>query len=92
MRQVTQITLPQRTIFFKPSSDDWNPTYPDGTVKVAGYWYNDGMRRVCVWGQDDKGLELNTYNTEKADQLLKQLSCAGLITIQMLLELGFVWG
>jgi hypothetical protein len=90
MKRRIPLTVKQ-SIFHKPSPDDWHPNYPDGTVHVASYIYDDGMRRICVWGQDDTGMELDTYDDAKAELLLRQLNSSGMITMQMLLELGFVW-
>ncbi|MCA9495832.1 MAG: hypothetical protein KC589_02730 [Nanoarchaeota archaeon] len=53
----------KRIDVFKKTSDDWYPNYPNDMVKVSFLKLpnilqnSDDEWRVCVWGNDDFGLE-----------------------------------
>jgi len=57
----------ESTRVFKITQDQWHPPYKingyhEGVenpwmVEVSWIRYEDGSRRVCVWGADDHGLE-----------------------------------
>lgn len=46
-----------------PTLDDWYPTYDNGTVRVkvndVRWLWDELAIRVCAWGADDFGLELD---------------------------------
>ena len=54
-----------RVSVFKETTDDWCPSfeikgdarYKYHLVEVSYLELSDGMWRVCVWGQDDMGME-----------------------------------
>ena len=84
-----------------PTPDEWYGTYEDGTVKVSVInltsWNNEKpCIRVCVWGNDDFGLEKDTYfeNNEEVqtffDSKVKEVNGWSIVTIKMLREMGFV--
>jgi len=55
-------------------TDDWYPTFPDNKVRVAlilndldhkGYKFV----RICAWGADDFGLEMDFEGTSEENEL-----------------------
>jgi hypothetical protein len=40
--------------------EDWYPNFDGDTVRARLYLLGDGSWRVCVWGADDTGVELDT--------------------------------
>jgi hypothetical protein len=49
---------------FRPTTDDWSPTYPDGTVAMSSVIpLRNGQFRIAVWGGDDDGFERD-FDTE----------------------------
>jgi len=42
---------------FKPTSEDWYPNYDNNYVRIAYYSNPDSEPLVCVWGNDDCGME-----------------------------------
>lgn len=79
--------------------DDWHPAYnaPDvsyvdhrrvgGFVKVSFIHLTDGLYRVCVWGADDTGMELDQKSRMDAMSLYK--SIPNPVTMKELTLLGF---
>jgi hypothetical protein len=53
-------------------AEDWYPTV-DGLVTVKLIEYSDGMHRVCVWGGDDTGMEIDTYDAASAKRLFERI-------------------
>jgi hypothetical protein len=58
----------ERIECFKPTNDDWYPNYPNDTVRVALMVNMDNKgeiwHRVCVWGADDCGMEMDFVGKE----------------------------
>ena len=83
-----------------PTPDDFYPTYEDGTVKVSvmrlPYPRKPETIRTCVWGGDDTGYDRDeSFRTKKEARLcferrVKEVNGWGIVTVQMLLDLGFV--
>lgn len=71
----------------RPTSDDWHPTRADGTVRVSVLHLEEGLHRVCVWGEDDFGMELDT-DEATARRLFGALAAADPVSIDMLEGLG----
>jgi hypothetical protein len=82
---------------FAPTTDDWSPTFPDGTVAVSRimespeYWQQKYPERpafkILVIGGDDTGLEKEFYTHLEAQEARDALPV--IITMQDLLERGF---
>ena len=78
---------------YVPTKDDWHPTCGGGFVMVrflqllpdpkAGY-------RIAVWGGDDFGLEKDLTSFDSASALYKELTEEENLTVQSLLDKGFV--
>lgn len=87
---------PRRHEFRAPTTDDWCPTRADGTVTVSavelvGGNGTVGHTRVCVWGDDDLGMEcdfdIDVVNFEMACIIADNLPRP--ITFEALVKLGF---
>lgn len=81
--------LTRTTLFRKVTPDDWSPTREDGTIRIAAYIYSDGMYRIGVWGDDDLGMELDTFDGAKHANILKFIQNAAFVSISMLKSWGF---
>ncbi len=85
---------------FVPTPDDFHPTLADGTVEVSvmrlPYPKKPETIRTCVWGGDDTGYDRDEdFRTKEEARLcferrVKEVSNWGIITVDMLRELGFV--
>lgn len=78
------IQLPERQTMMMPTLDDW---YPNHTLKDHPSGLVDGVQvsfielmpygkyprkwRVCVWGNDDCGMERDYTDSERTDALAK---------------------
>ena len=77
-----------------PTPDDWHPTYPDGTVRgrVIDTMSDDSLR-ICFWGADDFGMELDIppdeWDKETSRKWSRWLDGLGLVTKKMLFDMGF---
>lgn len=86
---INNMTLKDATIL-KWTTDDWCPNFHDTLVEVSfhvsigpgGY---DGCSRVCVWGADDIGMELDGDDAEETFLKIIQLDD---LTFDNLKELG----
>ena len=74
----------------KPTSDDWSPNFPDGTVFVSLYEYTKGpvLWKFNVSGYDDTCMALYTDNTQKKDLTLNWILNLSVISKQDLLDWG----
>lgn len=61
------ISRRERSDTYRPTSDDWYPNCYDGTVKVSFIELSSQQWRVCVWGDDDMGMERD-YPSDERDQ------------------------
>jgi len=68
------------------TAEDWYPT-TNGLVKISLIKFNDDTWRVCVWGDDDYGLELNDLAEDKARIIFNQI--VHLTTKLDLINMGF---
>lgn len=88
---------------FRPTTDSWAGTFPDGTVGIAivpltkwvrgkcGRLTKDDSNviwyRVCVWGTDDTGMEIDNLSHDEARRIV--LSLPSIITMADLATRGF---
>ncbi len=81
---------PQRSVVHRPTSDDWCPNLPDGTVKVSFIELFDGCWRVCVWGGDDTGMERDfpPAERESAMRMHERLAGCSDVTRRVCADLG----
>ena len=95
---------PHRMSAFKPTTDDWYPSYRlDGwwqgkehqtlvEVSCLELLGPEGDWRVCVWGGDDFGMELDFSGDDaqsKSTLLFLDLIAQDTITRQDLIDRGF---
>lgn len=67
--------------FSLPTQDDWYPNRIRNTVEISVYEYtipdkhNNLTIRVCVWGDDDFGLEKDMFfpNSNEKEKALKEI-------------------
>ncbi len=95
MSDVVQVV--KRAEVFKKTDGDWYPAYKLGSwhegrppgltrlVKVSLILYADGSARVCAWGGDDYGLELD-YDNGNNDALVRATREFGEIMFQDLID------
>lgn len=61
-----------------PTSDQWYPNFENNTVRVTLLAHVSGERpfaRLCVWGADDCGMELDKFcRAEEIDNTVAELS------------------
>lgn len=95
----------QKQTVFKLTDDDWYPSYYLGNyycgqapgdvllVEVSFLQLMDGCFRVCVWGNDDLGMELDfmPYEHPEAEQMFHQVIALDRVNKQTLTDLGFVY-
>lgn len=83
------------THVFRPTTDNWSPNYPDGTVKVRLYarqeFQHNKLHRtliwIDVWGYDDIGMVKEFETIEEAERCFASLPF--IISMQDLSERGF---
>lgn len=74
---------------FLPTTDDWYPNWPRGTVKCSLLDLRDKAVRVCVWGADDCGMERDYPHDEGDAACYLYLNLPNPVTKQWLTEHGF---
>ncbi|MEA1973164.1 MAG: hypothetical protein U9N34_07725 [Candidatus Cloacimonadota bacterium] len=72
----------------KYTSDDFCPNINEDKVELSLVDIKDGEYRVCVWGNDDLGLEKDFDNLGEAEYLFELLDRLPDITIEILKENG----
>ncbi len=95
--------MSEKTVIFKETNDDWYPNFGENcfkkSVKVTLYtnlksheesyvWH-----RVCVWGADDCGMELDFIGfrfKESAEMIFRKISDMKFVNKKDLEEMGFV--
>lgn len=84
---------PERSDLHRPTSDDWRPNFPDGTVRVSFLELSDGQWRVCVWGNDDLGMERDYAPTDReaAHRLHALLAGCSDVTRALCTEIGMTY-
>jgi len=84
-----QADLRARGYIFRPTPDDWAPTFADGTVAVSNVMpLSNGKFRIAVWGGDDLGMELDLDTAQEARRQLASLP--SIITLDDLQARGFI--
>jgi len=90
---------PTRISIFMKTTDNWAGNYkinndrrhPNADlVEVSLILMRDGDYRVCVWGNDDFGMEYDTESHTEAESLFFDLIRTGIITVSNLKQLGFI--
>lgn len=79
--------------------DRWSPAYPGGLVRLRVMLLPQGPRdarqwcRVCAWGADDTGMELDFFEDAiaRAERWNRWLSNLAVVSQDMLRGLGFQW-
>ena len=84
-----------KTTIFKETTDDWCPNYNTGhreLVRVSHLQLIDGTWRVCVWGEDDCGMEIDLPETDfaKSKEIFDTIVAWDDVTMGKLKRLGFV--
>ena len=81
---------------YKPTNENWFPSYgaldsgdQSYLLSVSLIALNDGLFRVCVWGADDFGMELDQVSRKKAIKLYISLMLMTTIRKSDLAEMGF---
>lgn len=84
-----------RTEVFKKTDDDWCPSYLDDNgvshvkvslLRLTGSKYT---HRVCVWGNDDYGLEKDFDDELKGSEMFELIAGQEKLNIKDLKDLGF---
>ena len=74
-----------------PTTDQWNPNYPGNMVRVSLHHRSTGKDHcVCVWGDDDDGMELFTDDFSRVAFLFAKIIKKKVITKAKLTEYGLV--
>lgn len=74
---------------FKKTTDEWYPNFPNDEVEVSFLYLNDGTFRVCVWGNDDFGMELDFESLIEAEDIFDKILDMDIVNKQDLYNLGF---
>lgn len=69
--------------------DDWYPNYPNNEVELSIINLSDGQFRVCVWGNDDFGMEKDFNSADLAEQTYDTIKNSGVVTKEDLYVMGF---
>lgn len=72
---------------FRPTTDDWYPNWPGDMVYIRMCPLSNGLFRVCVWGADDTGMEIDVKSKEEAQAIYNSLP--PIISKKDLKERGF---
>lgn len=84
---------------FKPTSEDWYGNFKIADdarhvdlklVHVSCIRLHDGTWRVCVWGNDDMGMEYDQPYESNARNIFTEVCMMDDVTHWRLRELGFV--
>jgi len=92
MKKVKTPPPPERQEKRLLTNEDWVPTRDDGTVRAAfmqlPYATRSGRNwRVCLWGEDDFGLERDFESRAEAIEMFRRLH--NLVTQKELQAMGF---
>lgn len=74
---------------FKYTNDDFIPNLPGDKVKVSLLELANGQWRVCVWGGDDLGYELDHIIKANAEGIYFMICMMEFVNIEALEGLGF---
>ena len=72
---------------FRPAMESWSPNFPGELVCINMVPLPDGRWRVCVWGEDDIGMECDVPSRDEAWRIYKSLPVV--IWIDDLVSRGF---
>lgn len=92
----------QRIDCFKPTSDDWCGNFKIENdvrhpkpylVHVSFMQLSNGQYRVCVWGNDDAGMDFDVPRDQKdrARKVFVKVCPLKDVTRTRLLQMGFTW-
>lgn len=70
------------------TDDDWYPCFPGHQVRIKVTGLTNGTWRVCVWGADDCGMEIDVNTRMQALDIFQALPTV--ITKKDLKKRGFV--
>ncbi len=86
---------------FKSTSDNWagnfkienDARYQGGYVEVSLLKLGPDfyVHRVCVWGNDDRGMEFDTEDELEAKEVFQKVILMDDVTFEKLQQLGFDW-
>ncbi len=84
---------------FKQTKDDWHSNEkifckrdePTRLVEVSLYTLRDGQFRVCVWGNDDTGMERDFVSQLKAETAFIKVISEEFVNMSFLRDIGFLW-
>jgi len=82
---------------FKPTNEDWyseyrikdDQRYKGKYVSLSLLGLSNGMYRVCVWGNDDFGMEWDTKDKQEAKKVYAKLALKETIEKRDLKNLDF---
>ena len=78
---------------FKKTEDDWNPSYyldkSNMAVKVSFIQMKPVGYRIHVWGSDDSGMELESFNESEAWTIYLTILGLPVVNFKELMALGF---
>lgn len=80
--------------FYKPTNDNWYPSYAGKFVRVNIHLFytvpgSKPIHRFSLWGNDDFGLEWETYSLHEALAQLTTLVKQEVIDVKFAESLGF---
>ena len=87
----------KRIDVFKKTSDNWYPNYPNDMVKISFLKLpnilqnSDAEWRVCIWGNDDFGLERDFQSKKEAMKTFEIISDQDSISADFLLKQLNFW-
>lgn len=70
-----------RNTCFVKASDDWYPSFPDGTVEMR---YHPKTKYISLWGDDDFGMSKDNSSEEEYNKLKKII-----VSQEYLSKIGF---
>ena len=74
---------------FKTTTDNWYPNFENDTIEISLLDMVDGTFRVCAWGNDDFGMELDFESLGEAEYIYDIIDRLDIVNKSDLYELGF---
>jgi hypothetical protein len=83
---------------YKKTLDDWYPSYKlTNNVELVKVSFTttgpnppiNGEWRVCVWGNDDCGMEIDFIDEKKALSIFMEILGCDYVNMELLKDLGF---
>jgi len=88
------INTRRRIEFYKETNENWYPSfegkYGIKLLRVSHMQLSDGLYRVCVWGADDFGMEIDLADQAEAWGFVEKILSMELIHQSNLRAIGFV--